>query len=62
MPQEKQMRLDNNTFKRLYENAHDVQSGVSEQKKLQEQYEAEIYELAEEYAEKFELISSKYGS
>jgi len=61
MPQEKQMRLDNNTFKRLYENAHDVQSGVSEQKQLQKQYEAELYGLAEEYAEKFELISSKYG-
>ena len=54
------MRLDNNTFKRLYENAHNVQSGVSEQVKLQEEFTAKAYALTEEFAEKLNALSKEY--
>ena len=54
------MRLDNNTFKRLYENAHDVQSGISETKKLQEDFTAKAYALTEQYAEQMKALAEEY--
>ena len=53
------MRLDNNTFKRLYENAHNVQSGISEQVKLQEEFAAKAYALTEEFAEKLNALAEE---
>lgn len=54
------MRLDNNTFKRLYENAHDVQSGISETKKLQEEFAAKAYALTEQYADQMKALAEQY--
>ena len=43
------MRLDNHTTKRLYENAHDVQSGISESKNRQRELYSKLVEMTHQY-------------